>query len=99
MAPEVALQDPYDKSADVFSYGMVLYELMTRKKPPPRKMRDGYAFDLALKVRFHYCFLVRNNADFGNRQPSPMIRHLLCGTCSWIALLKMLQRDRVSLTL
>ena len=56
MAPEVALQDPYDKSADVFSYGMVLYELMTRKKPPPRKMRDGYAFDLALKVCIHYCF-------------------------------------------
>jgi len=50
MAPEVALQDPYDKSADVFSYGMVLYELLTRKKPPPRKLRDGYAFDLGLKA-------------------------------------------------
>jgi serine/threonine protein kinase len=52
MAPEVALQDPYDKSADVFSYGMVLYEILTRKKPPPRKLRDGYAFDLSLKVWF-----------------------------------------------
>jgi len=50
MAPEVALQDPYDKSADVFSYGMVLYEILTRKKPPPRKLRDGYAFDLSLKA-------------------------------------------------
>eukprot|EP01087_Luapelamoeba_hula_P001303 TRINITY_DN1104_c1_g1_i1.p1 TRINITY_DN1104_c1_g1~~TRINITY_DN1104_c1_g1_i1.p1 ORF type:complete len:454 (-),score=85.36 TRINITY_DN1104_c1_g1_i1:339-1700(-) len=49
MAPEVALQDPYDKSADVFSYGMVLYEIITRKKPPPRKLRDGYAFDTTLK--------------------------------------------------
>jgi len=44
MAPEVALQDPYGKSADAFSYAMVLYELIMRKKPPQRKLRDGYAF-------------------------------------------------------
>ena len=54
----MALQDPYDKSADVFSYGMVLYELLTRKKPPPRKLRDGYAFDLSLKVSSVFLFLL-----------------------------------------
>jgi len=47
MAPEVAMQDPYDKSADVFSYAMVLYELLTREKPPPRKLKDAYAWDAA----------------------------------------------------
>jgi len=50
MAPEVALQDPYGPPADVFSYGMVLYELITRKKPPTRKPTNGYAFDAGLKT-------------------------------------------------
>ncbi|ELR20711.1 protein kinase domain containing protein [Acanthamoeba castellanii str. Neff] len=45
MAPEVAMQDPYDRSADVFSYAMVLYELLVRDKPPPRKLKDAYAWD------------------------------------------------------
>ncbi|KAL6074281.1 putative serine/threonine-protein kinase PBL7 [Balamuthia mandrillaris] len=44
MAPEVAMQQPYDKSADVFSYGMVLWELITRRKPPVRHLKDAYAF-------------------------------------------------------
>jgi len=50
MAPEVALQDPYGQSADVFSYGMVLYEIINRKKPPVRRMANGYAFDTSLKA-------------------------------------------------
>jgi len=37
MAPEVAIGDTYDNSADVFSFGMVIYELITRDKPPVRK--------------------------------------------------------------
>jgi len=50
MAPEVAMQDPYDMSADVFSYAMVLYELITREKPPARKLKDAYAWD-AVKMK------------------------------------------------
>jgi len=45
MAPEVAMGENYDKSADVFSYGMVIYELITRDKPPVRKLNQSYAFD------------------------------------------------------
>ncbi|KAL6076117.1 Nucleolar protein NOP5, putative, expressed [Balamuthia mandrillaris] len=45
MAPEVAMQENYDKSADVFSFGMVLYELITRDKPPARKLKDCYGFN------------------------------------------------------
>lgn len=41
------MQDPYDKSADVFSYAMVVYELITRDKPPARKLKDAYAWDAA----------------------------------------------------
>mmetsp|Transcript_14271 Transcript_14271/g.21080 ORF Transcript_14271/g.21080 Transcript_14271/m.21080 type:complete len:388 (+) Transcript_14271:75-1238(+) len=33
MAPEVAKIEPYNEKCDVFSYGMVLYEMMTLKKP------------------------------------------------------------------
>jgi len=39
MAPEVALGQPYSKSCDAFSYGMVLFELMTRSKPLKRGMK------------------------------------------------------------
>jgi serine/threonine protein kinase len=45
MAPEVAMGESYDKSADVFSFGMVAYELITRDKPPMRKLKDCYAFN------------------------------------------------------
>jgi serine/threonine protein kinase len=45
MAPEVAMGESYDKSADVFSFGMVVYELITRDKPPMRKLKDCYAFN------------------------------------------------------
>jgi len=44
MAPEVAAGDTYDSSCDVFSYGMVIYELLTREEPPVRRPRDAYAF-------------------------------------------------------
>jgi len=44
MAPEVAMGEAYDNSADVFSFGMVMYELITRDKPPVRKLRDCYGF-------------------------------------------------------
>jgi len=45
MAPEVMCGDKYDEKADVFSYGMILYELITRKKPPQRLPAKGFAFD------------------------------------------------------
>jgi len=44
MAPEVAMGENYALSADVFSYGMVLFEIITREKPPQRKLKDMYAF-------------------------------------------------------
>jgi len=46
MAPEVMCGDKYDEKADVFSFGMVLVELITRKKPPLRKPSNGFKFDI-----------------------------------------------------
>jgi len=37
MAPEVALGQEYNKAADVFSFGIVLWEVATRLRPPVRK--------------------------------------------------------------
>jgi len=44
MAPEVAQGQDYNSACDVFSYGMVLFEIITREKPPQREMLQKYAF-------------------------------------------------------
>jgi len=46
MAPEVMCGDKYDEKADVFSFGMVLTELITRRKPPLRKPATGFGFEV-----------------------------------------------------
>eukprot|EP01103_Thecamoeba_quadrilineata_P003311 TRINITY_DN130_c0_g1_i2.p1 TRINITY_DN130_c0_g1~~TRINITY_DN130_c0_g1_i2.p1 ORF type:complete len:344 (+),score=94.01 TRINITY_DN130_c0_g1_i2:32-1063(+) len=45
MAPEVMCGEKYDEKADVFSFGIVLTELITRKKPPLRKPGNGFRFE------------------------------------------------------
>eukprot|EP01098_Paradermamoeba_levis_P014665 TRINITY_DN70_c0_g1_i3.p1 TRINITY_DN70_c0_g1~~TRINITY_DN70_c0_g1_i3.p1 ORF type:complete len:360 (-),score=123.87 TRINITY_DN70_c0_g1_i3:147-1097(-) len=45
MAPEVMLGEKYNEKADVFSYGMVLVELITRKKPPKRLPGKAFAYE------------------------------------------------------
>jgi len=45
MAPEVILGDKYDDRADVFSFGMILAELILRRDPPPRLPGNAYAFE------------------------------------------------------
>jgi serine/threonine protein kinase len=45
MAPEVMCGDKYDEKADVFSFGIVMTELVTRKKPPLRKPGNGFRFE------------------------------------------------------
>jgi len=44
MAPEVMLGLEYDQKCDVFSYAMVLWELITRDKPPQRVVKDQFGF-------------------------------------------------------
>lgn len=46
MAPEIILGEDYDQSADVFSFGMVLVEIITRLKPPLREPRNSFEFPL-----------------------------------------------------
>ena len=45
MAPEVISGEFYDEKADVFSFGMVVVELITRQKPPVRVPARRYAFN------------------------------------------------------
>lgn len=45
MAPEVMLGEKYDARADVFSFGMVITELVTRQKPAKRSPGRKFAFD------------------------------------------------------
>ena len=33
MAPEVALDKPYNQAVDVYSFSMILWEMLHRKKP------------------------------------------------------------------
>jgi len=47
MAPEVMLGDPYDEKADVYSTGIVLTELITRKKPLMRYPEDNFCYPVA----------------------------------------------------
>jgi len=45
MAPEVILGKDYDETADVYSFGMLLFEIITRKdvgKLIPRAPQDGF---------------------------------------------------------
>lgn len=44
MAPEIIMGEDYDQSADVFSFGMVLVEIITRLKPPLREPRNCFEF-------------------------------------------------------
>jgi serine/threonine protein kinase len=44
MAPEVAAGIDYDRSCDVFSFGIVLFEIISRQKPLQRDMLTRYAF-------------------------------------------------------
>eukprot|EP01089_Gocevia_fonbrunei_P022101 TRINITY_DN879_c0_g1_i1.p1 TRINITY_DN879_c0_g1~~TRINITY_DN879_c0_g1_i1.p1 ORF type:complete len:401 (-),score=122.39 TRINITY_DN879_c0_g1_i1:94-1296(-) len=44
MAPEISMGQNYDKSADVFSFAMVMYEVITQGDPPPRKLVEGFRF-------------------------------------------------------
>jgi len=44
MSPEVLMQIPYGPSIDVFSFGMVIYELIFMRTPDKRKPTDGFRF-------------------------------------------------------
>lgn len=45
MAPEIALGDKYDERVDIFSFGMIIIEVLTRKKPPKRKESKHFKFE------------------------------------------------------
>jgi len=46
MAPEILMGEPYGFPADVFSYGIVLTELITQQPPKSRSMAFAFGLDL-----------------------------------------------------
>jgi len=48
MAPEIMLQPEYDNKVDVFSFGIVLQELITNQPPPKREITKMLTFDIEL---------------------------------------------------
>eukprot|EP01119_Soliformovum_irregulare_P007838 TRINITY_DN2036_c0_g1_i2.p1 TRINITY_DN2036_c0_g1~~TRINITY_DN2036_c0_g1_i2.p1 ORF type:complete len:737 (-),score=215.94 TRINITY_DN2036_c0_g1_i2:67-2277(-) len=52
MAPEVIMGDEYNESADVFSFGMCLYEIITRRIPQQRAAKDQYRFPTSLYLKY-----------------------------------------------
>jgi len=44
VAPEILNQSPYDNSVDVFSFGVLMYELLARTQPPKRRPLLNFAF-------------------------------------------------------
>jgi serine/threonine protein kinase len=44
MAPEMYMGLPYSSKADVFSFGVIMREVITRTKPPERFPKDNFGF-------------------------------------------------------
>ena len=42
MAPEVALGKPYNEKCDVFSFGILLYEIISLKPPFSKAIKENY---------------------------------------------------------
>ena len=48
-APEIVRQEEYSESADVFSFSIILWELLTRDHPYPGRTGMALAYDVANK--------------------------------------------------
>jgi serine/threonine protein kinase len=48
MAPEVLQGKPYDESADLYSFGIVLWELLTQENPFPNIENWGAMMDVVV---------------------------------------------------
>lgn len=46
MAPEIGIADQYDSKVDVFSFGIVLVELISNKPPSKRTIQEKFAFNI-----------------------------------------------------
>ncbi|PRP89769.1 LISK family protein kinase [Planoprotostelium fungivorum] len=46
MAPEITMEDVYDEKVDVFSFGIVMVELINQRPPPRRRIDERLAFDV-----------------------------------------------------
>ena len=46
MAPEIGIADHYDSKVDVFSFGIVMLELITNKPPSKRTIQERFAFNV-----------------------------------------------------
>lgn len=55
MAPEIIEHKPYDKKADVFSFGIVLWELLTGKVPYADMTPLQAAVGVVQKVILFFC--------------------------------------------
>lgn len=46
MAPEVLLGDAYNEKADIFSFGLILFETSTRRVPAARDLKRKFEFNI-----------------------------------------------------
>jgi serine/threonine protein kinase len=54
MSPEVALRKPYNGKADVYSFGMILWEMAALRKPFEGMGRDTF-YELVVRGKNQVC--------------------------------------------
>lgn len=58
MAPEIMREEPYTKKADVYSFGMIIYEFLTREIPF-KKYDKAHEREIIKKVAYNDKFVMK----------------------------------------
>ena len=64
MAPEIAKLQPYNLKADVYSFGMIMHNLLSFKTPYDRlRMKEWFAFAIKGGIRPSLCEIDDKNTN------------------------------------